>query len=101
MAETRRQTWDPAGAATPNYRPGQEVVVWPSTALLDVDADHVGDAWVRADQSSDTAAAGAWSGGGMLVKYVQSACARNSPIHRSYFLLNARHPGLDLSPRKH
>ena len=85
MAETRRQTWDPAGTATPNYRPGQEVVAWPSSALLDVDADHVGDAWVRADQSSDAAAAGAWSGGGMLVKYVQSACARNSPIHRRTF----------------
>ena len=46
MAETRRQTWDPAGADTLNYRPGQEVVAWPSSALLDVDADHVSDAWV-------------------------------------------------------
>ena len=64
LAETRSQTWDPAGAATPNYRPGQEVVAWPSTTLLDVDADQVGDVWVLADQSSDAAAAGAWSDAG-------------------------------------
>ena len=68
LAETRSLTWDPAGAATPNYQPGQEGVAWPSTALLDVDAGHVGDVWGLPDQSSDAAAAGAWSDAGGVVR---------------------------------
>ena len=53
LAETRSLTWDPAADATPNYQPGQDVVAWASTALLDVDAGHVGDVWGLPDQSSD------------------------------------------------
>jgi hypothetical protein len=68
LAETRSLTWDPAGAATPNYQPGQDVVAWASTALLDVDAGHVGDVWGLPDQSSDAAAAGAWSDAGGIVR---------------------------------
>jgi hypothetical protein len=67
VAETRSLTWDPAGVATPNYQPGQELVPWASTALLDVDAGHVADVWVLADQWSDAAAAGAWSDAGGVV----------------------------------
>jgi hypothetical protein len=68
LAETRSLTWDLAGDAMPNYKAGQEGVPWPSTALLDVDAGHVGDVWGLAAASSDAAAAGAWSDAGGVVR---------------------------------
>ena len=44
VAETLSPTWDPAGAATPNFQPGQEGVAWASAAVIDVDAAGVGAA---------------------------------------------------------
>ena len=79
-ASSRKKT---VGAATTNLQPGQEVVAWASTALLDVDAGDAGGAVVPAG----VGAAGAWSDTGtygrLVLNDVRSAGARDSRVNRS------------------